>query len=102
MSIILKGIDLPENDRYTTLRIYKNGHIWLGKTLVGVAIQIPKEGHWEQERIISVEDAQVSMLQLATCPNCKRIHTTPYRYCFEEYAYCPKCGAKMGGNEDER
>lgn len=42
MSIILKGIDLPENDRYTTLRIYKNGHIWLGKTLVGVAIQIPK------------------------------------------------------------
>lgn len=42
MSIIIKGIDLPDNDRYTTLRIYKNGHIWLGKTLVGVAIQIPK------------------------------------------------------------
>ena len=42
MAIILEGIDLPENDRYTTLRIYKNGHIWLGKTLVGVAIQIPK------------------------------------------------------------
>lgn len=42
MSLILKGIDLPDNDRYTTLRIYKNGHIWLGKTLVGVAIQIPK------------------------------------------------------------
>lgn len=44
MSLILKGIDLPVNDRYTTLRIYKNGHIWLGKTLVGIAIQIPK-GH---------------------------------------------------------
>lgn len=43
MSLILKGIDLPDNDRYTTLRIYKNGHIWLGKTLVGIAIQIPKE-----------------------------------------------------------
>lgn len=42
MSIILKGIDIPDNDRYTTLRIYKNGHIWLGKTLVGIAIQIPK------------------------------------------------------------
>lgn len=62
MSIIIKGIDLPVNDRYTTLRIYKNGHIWLGKTLVGIAIQIPK-GHG---RIGDLDELQVNVIKAMT------------------------------------
>ena len=33
--------------------------------------------------------------QTAKCSNCGKYHTTPYMYYFDNYKYCPNCGAKM-------
>ena len=32
--------------------------------------------------------------QTAKCSNCGKYHTTPYIYYFDNYNYCPNCGAK--------
>lgn len=42
-------------------------------------------------------------MQSARCSCCGLYHTTPFLYYFKEYKYCPNCGARMdGGDENER
>jgi hypothetical protein len=38
-------------------------------------------------------------MQSAKCSVCGRYHTTPYRYYFSHYDYCPSCGAMMEKSE---
>ena len=56
-------------------------------------------GKWEQREVF--DSKVVDQLQSAFCPVCKRYHTTPYSYYFSNYNYCPNCGAKMDGGEND-
>ena len=54
-------------------------------------------GEWvEREVIQDRRDARIPEWQQARCSVCGKWHTTPYMYCFDDYDYCPNCGALMG------
>lgn len=62
-----------------------------------------KHGRWIEQKVTH-EDNRVSTIiadwQSAKCSNCGKYHTTPYLYYFNNYNYCPNCGAKMDGEKD--
>ena len=68
-------------------------------SLVGSAptIEERKEGKWEEKTIR--DDVVITEWQSARCPVCKKYHTTPYMYFFQDYNYCPNCGADLRGVE---
>lgn len=69
----------------------------LNKRLAEVA---PKNGEWLNREVVHDRaDAKITDWQQAKCSVCKRWHTTPYLYDFNDYKYCPVCGARMGGAE---
>ena len=57
----------------------------------------PAEGTWEEKETFCVtdDDPIISQWQSARCSECGKYHTTPYMYHFNDYNYCPNCGAKM-------
>lgn len=52
----------------------------------------PKKGRWEER---SVCEDEIQQWQSARCSVCEKYHTTPYLYYFDNFNYCPNCGAKM-------
>ena len=52
-------------------------------------------GEWLEREVIDNSDSRIDYWQSAKCSVCGRYHTTPYMYFFDEYPYCPMCGAKM-------
>ena len=59
-------------------------------------------GKWlEKEVIHNHANAKISEFQSARCSVCNKYHTTPYMYYFDNYNYCPNCGADMRGEGDE-
>ena len=63
----------------------------------------PKRGEWEEKETFSVadDDLIIERWQSARCSMCERYHTTPYMYYFNDYNFCPYCGADMKGADDE-
>ncbi len=57
--------------------------------------QESKTGHWLEKDVSSIKETTIERIQSCTCSNCGRIHTTPYVYYFDNFKYCPTCGAKM-------
>ncbi len=58
--------------------------------------QLPKRGEWIGREVIHDRaDAKITDWQQAKCSVCKKWHTTPYLYSFDDYNFCPNCGAKM-------
>lgn len=55
----------------------------------------PEHGHWEETKVVDVEDCYIDQLQSARCSVCGRYHTAPYMYSWAHYDFCPHCGAKM-------
>ena len=57
----------------------------------------PAEGKWEEKETFCVtdDDPIISQWQSARCSECGKYHTTPYMYYFNNYNFCPHCGAKM-------
>lgn len=53
-------------------------------------------GEWEQKEIINLDDIDIEQLQSARCSVCNKHLSTPYLYYFDNFKYCPSCGAKMG------
>ena len=55
------------------------------------------QGEWEEKETFSVVDDNpiIERWQSARCSMCERYHTTPYMYYFNDYNYCPYCGADM-------
>ena len=49
-------------------------------------------GKWEER---SVFEGEIEQWQSARCSVCNKYHTTPYLYYFDNFNYCPNCGAKM-------
>lgn len=59
-----------------------------------------KHGEWLEKEVSRI--ALDGEMQSARCSCCGLYHTTPFLYYFTEYKYCPNCGAKMdGGDENE-
>lgn len=57
------------------------------------------KGKWIER---NVTDAKyIEEWQSARCSVCGLYHTTPYMYFFDQYNFCPSCGADMRGDEDE-
>ena len=57
-------------------------------------------GNWiEKEVIDDRKDAKIPQWQQAQCSICGKWNTTPYMYYFDEFDFCPNCGADMRGEE---
>lgn len=53
-----------------------------------------KAGKWVEQKVI--EDGKaIEEWQSAKCSVCGKYHTTPYLYNFDDFNYCPNCGAMM-------
>ena len=63
--------------------------IWAIKSLPSAE---PKKGRWVERAVYSDNKNQ---WQSARCSACNKYHTTPYLYYFDDWDYCPNCGAKM-------
>lgn len=59
-----------------------------------------KRGEWQECEVLKIKDTNIDELQSAFCPVCERYHTTPYRYYFSDYNFCPNCGADMTKQDD--
>lgn len=56
-------------------------------------------GEWIEKEVFDASGDAV-MLQSAVCNKCNRYHTTPYSYYFDNYNFCPHCGADMRGGQN--
>lgn len=66
--------------------------------IMTVPAQERKKGKWTERKVI--EDGKaIEEWQSARCSVCGKIHTTPYLYYFDDFAYCPSCGAEMEKGE---
>lgn len=55
-----------------------------------------KHGKWEEkETYLNEGDCEITEWQSARCSKCGKYHTTPYMYSFDNFNFCPNCGAKM-------
>ena len=52
-----------------------------------------KTGEWEEREVSS--DKVIDEWQSARCSVCGKYHTTPYMYFFDDFNFCPNCGARM-------
>jgi hypothetical protein len=54
-------------------------------------------GEWEDKEVFNEtnDDHFVDEWQSARCSVCGRYHTTPYMYYFDDFNFCPNCGADM-------
>lgn len=59
-----------------------------------------RKGKWINGGVIEVDDLAFEEWQQAQCSSCGKWHTTPYKYCFEDYNFCPHCGADMRGEDN--
>ncbi len=81
-------------------REYYDGFIALQKTINSLKSAQPADvrenvhGEWIERKVI--EDGKtIEEWQSAKCSVCGKYHTTPYLYNFDDFNYCPNCGAKM-------
>lgn len=58
-----------------------------------------KRGRWEARAVMDY-DKIISQWQQERCSECGKFHTTPFVYCFNDYGFCPHCGAKMSDGID--
>lgn len=56
-------------------------------------IEERKTGEWEEREVSS--DKVIDEWQSARCSVCGKYHTTPYMYFFDDFNFCPNCGARM-------
>ena len=57
------------------------------------------KGEWEEREVL--EDTVINEWQSARCSECGKYHTTPYMYYFDNFNFCPNCGADMREREDK-
>ena len=61
------------------------------------------QGKWKEKTTFHNADDNpiIEEWQSAKCSVCGKYHTTPYMYYFNDYNFCPHCGARMKGADDE-
>ena len=114
MSILLKGMDMPNGNSTINVLIYSNGDVFTGsvKDVDFSAIQAADfkvSRGLNEDGILYVPYADVKKY-LKQSPSAERIGHWKYAYALEEYRYrcsecfsnhrakynyCPSCGAKM-------
>ena len=52
-------------------------------------------GKWIEKEVFSNNENIIGEWQSAVCSVCGKYHTTPYMYYFDNYNFCPNCGADM-------
>ena len=57
------------------------------------------KGKWEEKEVFD-GDRTIEQYQSARCSVCGKYHTTPYMYYFNNFNYCPECGADMSGGQE--
>ena len=62
-------------------------------------IEEQKTGKWKERKVYGGKF--IEEWQSARCSVCGKYHTTPYMYYFDEYKFCPNCGADMRGGQDD-
>lgn len=103
---IPEAVFMPEYiDNVLVVRHYCNGMVAMNEECYK-RLQTrdePMKGTWEEKETFCVadDDPIISQWQSARCSECGKYHTTPYMYHFNDYNYCPNCGAKMKGADDE-
>ena len=78
-----------DNEMYSYGRGLLNG---IERNLKQLPSVEPKKGQWEEK---SVFEGEIQEWQSARCSVCNKYHTTPYLYYFDNFNYCPNCGARM-------
>ena len=58
-----------------------------------------KRGEWVEKQVVDIKDTPIEEWQSARCSVCGKYHTTPYMYYFDNYKFCPNCGASMERSE---
>ena len=55
------------------------------------------QGEWEEKTTFhnGDDDPIIEEWQSAKCSVCGKYHTTPYLYYFNDYNFCPHCGADI-------
>lgn len=108
MSIAINGMEMPINcthcpcsdDQTRFCNAAKKYIPMLGKPKFCplATIEERKTGKWEEREVLS--EKVIDEWQSARCSVCGRYHTTPYMYYFDNYSFCPNCGADMRGEAD--
>ena len=68
------------------------------ETVPSADVQPVRHGKWEERKV--ADKNCIDEWQTACCSVCHKYHTTPYMYYFDNYNYCPNCGARMDGDQD--
>ena len=58
-------------------------------------------GEWVEKEVLNNADDKALFIeewQSARCSVCGKYHTTPYMYYFDNFNFCPNCGADMRGD----
>lgn len=62
-------------------------------------INVRSKGEWLEKEVFDTK-GQIEQWQSAKCSVCGKYHTTPYLYYFDNYHFCPNCGADMRGDHE--
>lgn len=85
------------------------GEQWAISQCIDAIKKLPsaqRKGEWEDRDVFlqkvtcGENGVAIEEWQSARCSCCKRYHTTPYMYRFEDYNFCPNCGADMIGGKE--
>lgn len=78
----------------------EDGYVWIIRSDAWARIDAlpsvtPKQktGKWEEKAVS--DEKVIDEWQSARCSACGKYHTAPYMYYFNNYNYCPNCGARM-------
>ena len=58
-----------------------------------------KKGEWLEKAYHDTDP--IDEWQSAKCSACGKYHTTPFVYYFDNFNYCPNCGAEMEEGEQD-
>ena len=78
----------------------EDGYVWIIRSDAWARIDAlpsvtPKQerGKWEEKEVS--DEKVIDEWQSARCSACGKYHTAPYMYYFNNYNFCPNCGARM-------
>ena len=57
---------------------------------------MPDKKTWQECQVFETKGI-IDEVQSCRCPVCNKYLTTPYRYSFDYYKYCPNCGTRLYG-----
>lgn len=103
---LISRADAMAEFREWVKRANENGETLTWNDAVSLIGSLPSaddvQGEWEDREVFNETDDDhiVEEWQSARCSVCGKYHTTPYMYYFDDFNFCPNCGARMKGGTD--